>query len=111
MVVLHRDRPVCAYCGNKGFPLQPHISRHDDYRITGYTCVCKDAMDSLDIEEQVEAMKVRHRKELEELLSKKPKENKDVVKAVARLAVNNLLEDIDKHNDKDALSALGIKFE
>lgn len=77
-----RSRPVCAYCGNVGFPLQPHIERFRDYEVTGYTCVCKGAMDEVEWKHDLCEMEKKHREELQALERCEPKSNPDVIKNI-----------------------------
>lgn len=91
-------RPVCAYCGNVGMPLQPYISSHGHYDVTGYTCVCKDAMDEKAWDEEMKALRKRHAQEIEELEDRAPKLNPAVLKGIMQ-KLSNKLEKADNMYD------------
>lgn len=111
MIVFGYSDRVCAYCGNPGLPLQPLIERHRDYAVTGYTCVCKDAMDEIEIKEQLGQLKAKHRQEESLLEEKLPAVNKRVLKAVADSRVEELKKNIDHgHFLEEYLSSFEIKI-
>lgn len=85
-------RPVCAYCGNVGFPLQPNIDRYFDYGVVGYTCVCKGAMDEVQWREELVAMENKHYEELQALKRLEPKTSPDVIKNVITRLTSKLEE-------------------
>lgn len=66
---------VCGYCGRKALPIQNHI-----LRVMGHCCVCKDAMDQLEIENEEEKVKEEMEKLLDKLREVKPKLNKEILK-------------------------------
>lgn len=115
MVVFGYQEHVCAYCGNKGLPLQPRFTSSFDPRcdstVTGYACVCKDAMDEVEVKEQLKAMRAKHHDE-ENLLEKKlPKVNRNVLKRVADLRVKSLKKEIDRgHFLQDTLASFEIEI-
>lgn len=71
-------RHYCGYCGNRPLPIQAFLWK-EDYSVTGYTCVCSDAMDAIEVGLKIEALKELHRKQLRELEKKMPK-HKDSIK-------------------------------
>lgn len=100
MVVFGYQEHICAYCGNKGFPLQPRFkgsfSRDSDSTVTGYACVCKDAMDEVEIKEKLQILKAKHHAEEALLANRLPQVSKKVLKDVVNLKAKNLKEDIDR---------------
>lgn len=93
---------VCAYCGNRGLPLQPYFTGRlrlgCDTTVTGYTCVCKDAMDQLEIEEQVAQLKHKQQEELRLLLEKMPEVNKEVVSKIIKSKADELIKAAQRGN-------------
>lgn len=85
-------RPVCAYCGNEGLPLQPNISGWKDYEVTGYTCVCKGAMDEVDWRSEVTEVENKHYEEMSALRRREPKTNPDVIKGIITRLTSQLEE-------------------
>lgn len=111
MIVFGYSDRVCAYCGNPGLPLQPLIERYRDYTVTGYTCVCKDAMDEIEIKEQLEQLKAKHHQEESLLEEKLPKVSKKVLKDVADIRAKELKKHIDKDFFlEDTLKSSGIQI-
>lgn len=87
------NRQICVYCGHQTFSRQPHIDDMiPDYRVVGYTCICKGAMDELEYLDSKEQMEIRHRQELAALEKSKPKESMDVKKRFIENYLNNLEE-------------------
>jgi hypothetical protein len=90
----------CAYCGNRPFPIQPE---NCGYEVTGYTCICKDAQDEIEIKQAVELLEIEHEKALRQLKSTLP----EVSVELKRKLVEKELKS-DYYLDK-AMKALGIK--
>lgn len=86
------NRPVCAYCGNVGLPLQPNIERFRDYDVVGYTCVCKGAMDEEEWRHELSEMENNHYEELQALKRRKPRTNPDVIKGIITRLTSKLEE-------------------
>lgn len=98
-MIMTSGRPICAYCGNTGLPLQPNIDRYGDYDIVGYTCVCTGAMDEEEWERERCEMENNHHEERRALERRKPKTNPDVIKGIihaltAQLAEATELQDV-----------------
>lgn len=89
----------CAYCGNRPFAIQPD---NCGYEITGYTCICKDAQDEIEIRQAVELLNAVYEKELRQLKSALP----EVSVELKRKLVEKELKS-DYYLDK-AMKALGI---
>lgn len=100
------NRPVCAYCGNVGLPLQPNIERFRDYDVTGYTCVCKDAMDEVEWRNEMTALQNKHHKELQALKCREPKTNPDVIKRI----ITRLTSKLEEAKTLDEAKAILEKF-
>lgn len=76
-------RPVCAYCGNQGLPLQPNI-RFNDYDVTGYSCVCKGAMDEEEWRQEITEVENKHYEEISAIKRRQPKTNPEVIKKLVK---------------------------
>lgn len=90
--------PICAYCCRQALPIQKNMRRYDDYRTTGYGCVCKKAMDEVAIREKIEQEEEKHRKKIYAIKCRGPAINKKAVTLlIARKTkdINNAL-----HGDK-----------
>lgn len=90
----------CVYCGKRPMPIQPD---HLGYEVSGYMCVCKDAQDELELNDQIEKLIEKQRKELSEIKGKLPKASEEVKRKI----VESKLKDV-YYLDK-ALEALNIK--
>lgn len=90
-MILTYGRPVCAYCGHEGLPLQPYIEE-GDYQVYGYTCVCKGAMDEEAWQQEQATLISNHQKEMELLLERKPKTNPAVIKGLINTLTRRLQE-------------------
>lgn len=115
MILSASSRPNCAYCGNVGLPLQPYFrgsfTQDSDATVTGYTCICKDAMDEVQIKEQLQAMRAKHHAEETLLANSLPKVNKKALKAVAEARMKKLKKQIDQDFFlEDALESFSIKI-
>lgn len=84
------NRPVCAYCGNHGLPLQPNIAYYGAYEVTGHTCVCKDAMDEVQWREELKELENKHYQEIQYLKQREPKSNPDVIKGIVKRLTSKL---------------------
>lgn len=71
--------PVCAYCGRQALPIQKRAS-HEEYYTTGYCCVCKDAMDELEVKAKIKEVIEKMERVVEDLEKSAPKVSKDVLK-------------------------------
>lgn len=60
----------CFYCGRVARPIQNKIIKFEDYSITGYTCVCKGAMDEYEMREKVAELTTERNKYNREVDSK-----------------------------------------
>ena len=89
----------CVYCGKRPMPIQPYYL---DYDVSGYVCVCKDAQDEVELNEQLEKLAEKHREELSELKDKLPEASGDVKRKI----IENELKDM-YYLDK-VLKALNI---
>lgn len=99
-MIITSGRPICAYCGHVGFPLQPNIAGKD-YDIIGYTCVCKGAMDEEEWRQEMRDMENKHYEEMQQLKRRAPKTNPDALKGVihaltAQLADAKTLYDVER---------------
>lgn len=105
--------PVCAYCGRQGLTLQRHIRTRGDYSVTGHACICKDALDSLDIQESIEELEKKHEQEMRELKRKIPTVNKEVIKRMMEdqfIASMKAIERGGPFDMRDSLDAYNIRM-
>lgn len=104
----HRETRFCVYCGHRAFPIQYKVGSP----ISGYACVCKDAMDELEWREQYRAMMDRQAKERKDLEKLAPKRNMNVVAKFAENLCNSFVDDIRKdHLSQLGYERMGITFE
>lgn len=108
--------PRCAYCGNEGLPLQPYFTASFDpdcnTTITGYACICKDAMDQLEVEDKLDQMALRHASEVRELQQQLPNVNKIVLKKLLDEKVKRQKEEIDRgFLDEKHYKKFGLEIE
>jgi hypothetical protein len=64
----------CAYCNQKAYPIQAGLTNNyhpttSNYQPTGYTCVCKKAMDEVELSKRIEAANQDYRQLLSKLRS------------------------------------------
>lgn len=108
-MIIDRSTSYCVFCGERGLPLQPWIKKCKDYSITGYTCICKDALDYLDILKEEKDLRDKMFKEIKDIRGKAPSPNKEVihriVKKRAEAVLNNVMEG---WSGGDALEGLGV---
>lgn len=113
MIKSDYNRPLCAYCGNKGFPIQPFFTgsfeADSDSSVTGYACVCKDAMDLLEIKDQIKALEKIQKEQMNDLVKTLPKVNNKVLRAVVSKKATEIEQEI-MHNGETSpsLDSLGI---
>lgn len=67
--------PVCAYCGRLGLPIQDP----NNYNFKGHCCVCKDAMDELEIKEEKRKLQEKFNDILQGIDEALPKINGEVI--------------------------------
>lgn len=77
---------ACAYCGRRALPIQKrqysHRTGQDEYKSIGHCCVCKDAMDELDMVDQIEAITKQFNAALNKCKGAMPKTNPAVLIAL-----------------------------
>lgn len=78
----------CGWCGNRPMPIQSLLWK-GNYSVTGYTCVCKDAMDAVELQAQIEELEQLHTEQMEELRRKLPKHKDSVKVAILQSKLNN----------------------
>jgi hypothetical protein len=84
----------CVFCGAHSLPIQGNLRRvcfkslrnDSDYKITDWTCVCKEAMDWLEVAAEVKALEEKYELEKEKLLATRPKFNQQVSVDLVRKA-------------------------
>lgn len=70
--------PVCAYCGRVALPIQDRSTLN----FKGHCCVCKDAMDEVEIKVEVKKMKEKFDRVIREAYSSLPEANEIVLQNV-----------------------------
>lgn len=76
----------CVYCGKRPMPIQPYNA---GYNVTGHVCLCSDAQNELEINQEIEHMLERHAKELQELKAKLPKPSVQVKRKLIEKELND----------------------
>lgn len=89
--------PICAYCCRQALPIQKNLRRYDDYRTTGYGCVCKKAMDEVDVREKIKQEEEKHYKKIRSIQARGPVVNKRAVK----LLIDRKTKDIHSQLNED----------
>lgn len=102
--VVEGSRAFCAYCGNRAYPIQERIG----YQVTGFTCVCKGAMDEIEWMAVRQQMLDRHHDELVEMESAAPKADPQVLVRVVEFQAKALIKDIERGFGSSRLKGLGI---
>lgn len=112
MVHTSRYGRVCAYCGHQGLPLQPYFkgsfNPDSDDTVTGHMCICKDAMDELDINQAIRELKAKQAREMADLVNSAPKPSNKVLGVVLAHRVKVLTEEIDAGN-LESLESFGVE--
>lgn len=78
---------ACAYCGRQALPIQKkkeysHRTGQDEYKSVGHCCVCKEAMDELDMMDQIDLITKQFKAALSECHRAMPKTNPDILFAL-----------------------------
>ncbi len=103
---LRSDAHVCAWCGNRPFPLQ------DAYLdVIGYICVCKDAMDEVELIAEYQALLKEQAQARQALKDKLPKPSQVVLDMVVDKTIAKIKDDLARNFFVDsALDSLDIKL-
>ena len=88
----------CAYCGNKGLPLQGNKGTND-YNIYAYTCVCSGAFDERETEAEAKKIISDAEKQAYQIRQNMPAINMSVVKKLAEMNHTRLLKEIIDDNN------------
>lgn len=77
---------ACAYCGRRALPIQKkqysHRTGQDEYKNIGHCCVCKEAMDELDMVDQIDIITRQFNAALSKCNQAMPKTNPAVLLAL-----------------------------
>lgn len=77
---------ACAYCGRRALPIQKKQYSHrtglDEYKNIGHCCVCKEAMDELDMVDQIDIITKQFNAALSKCQQAMPKTNPAVLLAL-----------------------------
>lgn len=92
--------PVCVYCGRLALPIQGETAGYSrmgspDYYNKGHCCVCKEAMDELEMVAQMAAIKDQLEKALIACRAAMPKRNPQVLLALMDRAAQEAKKDIE----------------
>jgi hypothetical protein len=102
---IHAHTRFCVFCGNRAFPIQSCVGADPH----GYACVCKEAMDEIDWQEQFQQLLNEQAKARRLLIKEMPKRNPDVFEAYAKRVWDHNVEDIRKDFFANSVMArLGI---
>lgn len=64
----------CVYCGEEMYPIQENCSE-DNYPMKGHCCICKEALDEIDLNHEMKELLNKQENEREELKKKYPEPN------------------------------------
>jgi hypothetical protein len=81
-----RFNHTCIYCGHNMYPIQRDIGMD----VSGFACVCKDAMDELEWREQYTQLLAKQKQDRQLLAAAAPKANPEVMNKMARQAADQL---------------------
>lgn len=98
------NHSYCVFCGNRAFPIQ-----NEHYAVTGYSCICKDAMDELEWQFEYQILLNEQYQAREALKKKAPVPKKEALLSV----VSRKVEEINRYIERDfhvthELKRLGI---
>lgn len=89
----------CAYCGKRALPIQQEIRdpcRSTHYVDVGHCCVCKEAMDELEIKDKILTLIEKQAGELKDLKATLPKINPAVAIGLLSLKTEEMIKRINK---------------
>lgn len=90
---------VCAYCGRYALPIQTrqysHRTGQDEFKNKGHTCVCREAMDEIDMVEQIDIINAQFRAALNKCHQAMPKTNPEILVALMDKAHQEKKKSID----------------
>lgn len=100
---------VCAYCGRLALPIQKRVWDNfkgcSDFVNKGHCCVCKDAMDELEMVDQMEEIKKKFNAALRDCQAAMPKTNPAIVDAFIDRKAEKLKKDLKFWNDRGSIQA------
>lgn len=77
---------ACAYCGRQALPIQErkysHRTGQDEYISKGHCCVCKDAMDEVDMMVQIDIITKQFKSAISKCHQAMPKTNPEILFAL-----------------------------
>lgn len=93
---------VCAYCGRVALPIQGRRAGYsrmgeDTYYDKGKCCVCKDAMDELEMQDQIDEITKQFKAALRCCREAMPKKNPDVLLAMMDNRLKESKKDLGFH--------------
>lgn len=97
MITSRHCYPTCAYCGHRAYSRQPDI-KHGDYDVKGYTCVCKGAMDELEIRDEIQRVEEAAQQAVQELKKCLPRVNAEVVKKILDSKTKKALKSLEEED-------------
>jgi len=107
----------CGYCGRRALPIQGEkgdlYSRDKKYFSKGHCCVCRDAMDELEIEHQKEQLIDKMNQALSQLNSVKPEVNHEVMTSLVQAEAEQKIKEIHQARSRSHFwppSNTGIKI-
>lgn len=95
---------ICAYCGLLPYPIQTHVGSE----VTGYSCICKEAMDEVEFKVALAEMRLRHQQELLELGKTAPKYNPEAIAKVVMSQARSIVDNVKRGYPDNGLKQLGI---
>ena len=98
---------VCAYCGRRALPIQKSVSSAymgTEYHDMGECCVCKDAMDELEIKDKVKELRKEMEQAIRRLESIAPPINPDVVSALIDANADHLKKEVERNREYGGVS-------
>lgn len=118
-IVSAGNSQFCAYCGRQALPLQKSLRDNynysEKYVVWGYTCVCKSAMDEVEIEGLIKEVQERANKEIRQLKNVLPKTNPDILSEIIDRHIKKVKDSVQSNPDSEFfygsyLNDIGIKI-
>ncbi|ARB11577.1 hypothetical protein CB7_103 [Pectobacterium phage vB_PatM_CB7] len=107
-VLSDKSTHVCAYCGRMALPIQgerwDHFKDSREYFSKGHCCVCKKAMDELEMMDQLKIIEDQFENARSAVYRAMPKTNPDIVAAFVDRKAEQVKKDLKFWNSNGTIS-------
>jgi len=102
----------CVYCANKMYPIQDGLRRrgfgeypsHQDYEVTGHACVCKHAMNEIEMNRKLNELKEQCQENCNEIMKKY---NLNINKSAICKLIQSFLKDPNSYSTENLIKQIG----